>query len=339
MTDKLVFSTLRQRPDLREATIALIEKSFSYQKDQKFDVDFAPLIAEENASQCHIIFEQETNEVVAHVGYLKRDLMINNRCYPVGLVGGVCVADSHRGQGLFSRIFDKINRFHGDSIGIFMLWSDKPEYYEKFDFHLCIEQQEVTKSGKPSTGFEKTKYHLLDIKQKMHVKKLYRDNVLGQYSSFQRSEKDWQQLEKITSTDLYVKKDKEGSIVGYFFMNKGQDLNGVVHEIAVDSNYEDVFAYGTVWTGPGTKADKSETHYGSLVRVSNLDIFRRMVFDYTNEQVILLSLDKGIATFEYKKTRYEFPIARFLTGLWGPHTFEEFEFETKPLYISGLDSI
>ena len=333
MSETFVYSTLKEK------TIKLIETSLSYTKHYDYSVDFAPLMNEENLSCCHIVFIQETQEVIAHIGFLKKDLLINSRTYPVGLIGGVCVHEKYQGQGLFKKLFEKMVRFYGESVGVFMLWSEKVDLYKKFDFHLCIEQREIKKTTGTNQGFTQTKYYLLTDKEKMQIKRLYNEQILNQYSSFSRNEKDWRKVEEITSSDLYIKK-VDDKIVGYFFMNKGQDLQGVIHEIALDSEHEDIYTYGNAWLGPNNnKGKEGELQFSSLVKVSNIDIFRRMIYDYTEQKVTLISLDKGEAKFEFERQIHSHPIDRFLTGIFGPYNFEEFNFKTKPLYISGLDSV
>ncbi len=340
MKETFVFSTLQRKPELKNKTLKLIEESFKYEKHFDFSVDFAPLVSDENSNHCHIVFIQETQEVVAHIGFLRRDLLVQKSSFPVGLLGGICVSEKYQGHGLFKKLFSKILSFYQDSVSMFMLWSDKVQLYEKHGFHLCIEQKELGKEeNKPLEGFEKTKYYLLEIVEKVQVKKLYRDHILSQCSSFQRTEKDWRALENITSSDLYIKRE-EGRIVGYFFMNKGQDLQGIIHEIAIEDGHDEITGHGTAWLSPAHKHNKdSQLHYASLVKIANVEIFRKMIYDYSNEEVIINSIQNNEVSFYFKKQKYSFPIDRFLTGIWGPNSFEEFQFKAKPLYISGLDSI
>ncbi len=340
MSETYIFSTLARRPDLKEKTLSLIEESFQYNSDNKFSIDFAPLISEKNHNQCHIVFIKETQEVIAHIGFLKKELLIQQSSYSVGLIGGICVSQNFQGKGIFKELFQKVLNFYQDRVAIFMLWSNNIELYHKFDFFLCIEQNEIERSSISSSNqFEQTKYHLLSEPEKKQIHSLYRKHILSQCASFQRTIEDWSEIERITSTDLYIKKEHD-QIVGYFFMNKGQDLQGIIHEIALEEGHDEIEGFGTLWLSAAHKTQKTAlSQYASLVRIGNVDFFRKLVYDYSNSEILVTSIDNAEIIFVFQKQVYRFSIERFLTGLWGPHQFEEFQFQTKPLYIPGIDSI
>lgn len=339
-TENFYYSTLKQKPELFNKTIKLIESSLNYKDKNHFEIDFAPLVAIDNHHQCHLIIDQNTENVIGHIGVLKRNLVVSGRPYPVGLIGGVCVAEGYRGKGLFSELMNKIITFHQESISMFMLWTGDHHLYRKFGFHLCIEQVEVKKKLSDTKSYHKTKYSLLSEREKMQIKQLYQKHILEFCASFQRNEKDWKNLELITSTDLFIKKHNE-QIVGYFFMNKGQDLDGIIHEIAAEKPYDEIANYGKIWMTPAhhVNADEYETQFASLVRIANIEIFRKMIFHYTQEKILVIEVQGENISFEFNKDIYTIPTQRFLTGLWGPNTFSEFSFQTRPLYVSGLDSI
>ena len=48
-------------------------------------------------------------------------------------------------------------------------------------------------------------------------------------TTFLRDDDAWDDLLHISSTDLYLKRDSEMQIVGYFFINKGFDLQDIIH--------------------------------------------------------------------------------------------------------------
>ncbi|MBL7665556.1 MAG: GNAT family N-acetyltransferase [Bacteriovoracaceae bacterium] len=340
MNESFYYSTLKEKPEYFEQTLKLIENSLHYKEDNKFSVDFAPLMTKENHHQCHIMVDTVSKTVIGHIGVLKKNLMVNGVPFPVALIGGVCIAERHRGQGLFSKLMNHVLNTHNESVGMFMLWTGDHQLYRKFDFHLCIEQVEVKKTKAESTHYIKTHYSDLNTAEKAQVRRLYQKHIIDFCVSFERTENDWKNLELITSTDLYIRR-QNNNIVGYFFMNKGQDLAGIVHEIASDTSYDDVSNYGNVWVTPAHRVsgEEFETQFASLVKIANIDLFRRMIFKYTQEKILIIKTDGEDISFEFDKRIFTIPTQRFLTGLWGPNTFTEFNFQTKPLYVSGLDSI
>ena len=124
-------TTLKEHPEHYSQTIALIEKAFGYPQEHKFDVDFYPLMAKDNHSNCYILLEDNT--VVGHIGRLTKNLSINTKEYPINMYGGIAISKGQRGQGLFSKLFNHVLQ-SSPQTPLNILWSDQVELYNKFEF-------------------------------------------------------------------------------------------------------------------------------------------------------------------------------------------------------------
>ena len=333
-------TNLKDSPEYKKQTLELIEKSFHYNKSNSFEIDFAPLLTRDNLKNCHILVDEEFQVVISHIGVLKKDLQIN-ATHPIALIGGVCVHEDYRGTGLFSLFFNNVINKYSEQVALFTLWSDQTKLYSKFGFNLCIEQLQFNKKENAATGgYQKTLFKNLSLTHKNQIKTLYIRDIQKKNNTLKRTNKDWDTIEKIDSSDLYIKL-KSDVIVSYFFINKGQDLTNTIHEIAGNYDIDEVTAYGDLWCSKNPNQNKApdKTLYAALVKPAQFELFRKLVFDYSNNEIIITAIVGSEIQFNFKKSEYALELKDFLVGLWGPFYFKEFSFESRPLFISGLDSV
>lgn len=332
-------TTLKKNPSCFEKTLKLIEDSFKYQRPNTFVEDFAPLIDESNHHNCFILIDENEN-VLAHIGVKEKEIQIHNKKFNIALLGGIAVDEKYRGEGHFQNIFTDVLAEKRDECAFFILWSDIENLYKKFGFYLCGYQFEIEQL-EDSKSFLEAKYYQLSPQEKKEIQQLYVNSFSKTYLTFERSEKDWECIEKIKSADLYIKKDA-GKITQYFFINKGQDLTGVIYEYAGE-NLKEVIdgarSYGRVWAGspileteilqyqfflcPADRrqfADFIKTYTEGKFEIRDINIMKQEVFFDFNEETLSLSIED------------------FIRGVFGPGSFEELG-EIKPFFISGLDSI
>jgi predicted N-acetyltransferase YhbS len=326
-------TTLKAAPHLKNATINLIERSFEYKKPNHFEIDFAPLMNENNFHNSFIMIDENEN-VIAHIGVCERKIL----GVAVAMLGGIAVDESHRGQGHFKELIQDVMAEKRSDVAFFILWSDQEDLYKKYGFHLCGTQIEIL-SNKNSEEYKKIKLDMSNLKQ---IQNLYQKSFSHFYTTIERSEDDWQQLVKISSTDLYIK-ETDGAISDYFFMNKGQDLSGIIFEYGSNGDMKNlvkkISAYGKVWTGAHL-LDEGEAQYQFLLAPGDtklLAIFMRL---YTNEKILIREINpmKQEVYFYFNDELLALKTEEFLQGVLGPAPFEELE-ELKPIFISGLDSI
>lgn len=232
-------NNLQEKPEFFDQVINLVEDSFGYNENNSFLNDFYPLINNLNHSNCWIL--QDNNKLVGHIG-VRTSSLNNNTNF--AMMGGIAINPDYRGQGLFNDFFREIvNKYK--NFDFIILWSDKSKLYKKFGFDLTGNQYTLLKVDGMQSTFEKVKS--IDDEIKSQVAFLYKTLVTNELA-ITRSKQDWNNIWNITSSDLYIAKNRN-DILSYFFMNKGQDLNGIIHEayFATDHHLEAAVTLGSLW--------------------------------------------------------------------------------------------
>ncbi len=331
--------TLRDKPELFEKTLKLIEKSFEYKSPNSFQVDFAPLIDISNHHNCFILIDENEN-VLAHIGAKEKTLTVNERKYPITLLGGIAVDESKRGEGHFQTLFNDVLAEKRAETTFFLLWSDLEKLYNKFGFHLCGTQYEFN-GGLPDPLLEKTKYQALSQEEKKQIQELYASSFAKEYLTLDRTKEDWEQIEKITSADLFLNRTST-QIGDYYFINKGQDLPGIIYEygsnIPLNQFIEEIGTHGKVWMGKELMPTE-KLQYQFFMGTGDLKLFTDFIRDYTKDKISIrnINLMKQEVYFDFNDELQALDLPDFLRGIFGPGTFEELELT--PIFLSGLDSI
>ncbi len=330
---------LSEKPSSYEATIRLIEKSFQYKKPNSFEIDFAPLIDKSNHHNCFILLDENEN-VLAHIGVKERFLSVNNKKYPITLIGGIAVDEDRRGEGIFQTIFMDVLAEKRSDTTLFLLWSDLEKLYNKFGFFLCGTQFEYSKVTSDSP-YIKTTYSALNDDEKKQVRTLYLNSFSKTFLTLTRDEKDWMDLEKVTSADLFLQKHN-GKIESYYFQNKGQDLPGIIYEYGskkeITDYIQEIGQYGKVWMAKDLVPTES-LQYQFFMSPGDLRLFSEFILNLTNQQFAIRNINimKQEVYFDYGEETLSLETSDFLRGVFGPGAFEEIEIPT--LFLSGLDSI
>jgi predicted N-acetyltransferase YhbS len=332
----MTITNLKAAPHLLKATLSLIESSFHYEKPNSFAVDFAPLVSESNFHNCFIMIDENEN-VLAHIGVCERNIL----GFPVAMLGGIAVDETHRGKGHFKELIQDVMAEKRSDVACFILWSDQEELYKKYGFHLCGTQIEMPSKGK-TKEYTKTKFNALNPNQLKQIQDLYTKSFASLYTTIERSANDWQDLLKINSSDLYIK-ENDGTITDYFFMNKGQDLTDVIFEYGTAGDIKDLIKaispYGKVWLGAHL-IDDGEAQYQFLMAPGDTKTFAQLMKAYSNELIAILDINpmKQEVYFHFNEELLALGTEEFLQGVLGPAPFEELG-DLKPIFISGLDSI
>jgi predicted N-acetyltransferase YhbS len=330
---------LSAKPSCYEATIKLIEKSFQYKKPNSFVIDFAPLIDKSNHHNCFIMLDENEN-VLAHIGAKDRFINLENTKYPITLLGGIAVDEARRGEGIFQNLFQDVLAEKRSDTTLFLLWSDLEKLYNKFGFHLCGTQFEISKP-KQKTNFTQTTYAALSPSEKAEIRNLFETSFAKNYLTPTRAESDWKLIEDITSADLFIRK-KNNAIEDYYFINKGQDLPEVIYEYATKSDFRDLIneiaAFGKVWMGQEIVPTEL-LQYQFFMSPGDLKLFTEFIFKLTKQQFAIrnINLMKQEVFFDFNEETLSLELHDFLRGVFGPGVFEEIE--TNSFFISGLDSI
>lgn len=332
----MAITTLKAAPHLLKATTELIEKSFHYQAENKFNVDFAPLMNEKNHHNCFILTDEKEN-VLAHVGFCERKIA----GIPVGMLGGIAVDVKHRGEGHFQELFQDVLAEKRSDVAFFMLWSDQEKLYAKHGFYLCGSQIAIAQVVNDK-NFTKTKLNELNADQLKQIQTLYDNSFSNLYTTIERSPSDWEEISKITSSDLYIK-EKSGMICEYFLMNKGQDLTEIIYEYGSQREMnvflKEISAYGTIWMG-SPLLNNGEEQLQFFMAPADTKLFSQFISHYTNNQILIREINsmKQEVYFYFNDELLSLVTEEFLRGVIGPETFEELG-ALRPIFISGLDSI
>lgn len=323
-------TNLTESPVYYGDTINLIEKSFSYSSDNKFEVDFYPLINKANHSHCHILVVE--NKVVAHVGVLLKTITLDDNEFKIAMYGGIAVDEEQRGKGYFKKIFLEVLNIYKDNC-VHLLWSDKLELYEKFNFHPGIEQIEYNESLEDAFGFEPS-----SLKELSQVDLMSMDSIYSSQEDIRidRSINDWKTLSNITSTQLYIKREN-GIISNYFFIGKGEDLNGVIIEVGSFKDFEEIKNFGVVWSPEEVSYD-GDILYAGVIRIGEHKSFTDFIKTYTDNEIQITNINDEVINFSFEDNNFTLSHSEFITGVFGPSKFDELT-NLYPLYISGLDSI
>lgn len=333
-------TTLKESPSLFEETLRLIEKSFHYKKPFSFKDDFAPLMDPSNHHNC-FIFTDENDKVIAHIGMKDKILRVNGKDHALCLLGGIAVDEERRGEGLFRSLMEDVISEKRSDCAFFLLWSDQEKLYKKFGFSLCGPQYEYAKEN-GNGNFEKTKFSELSPQERGAVQFLFEKSFATNALTPVRNAEDWDLISKTTSADLYIKRES-GRPVAYFFMNKGQDLSGIIYEFGFQGDIEkfirEAKTYGTLWS-PVPLADSNTQQFQFMLAPADRRMFAAFVHDYTGGKFQLrdINLIKGEVYFDFEEETLSLEIPEFLRGMLGPGPFEELG-DAAPLFISGLDSI
>ncbi len=333
---------LSEKASCLEPTLKLIEQSFGYKRPDRFDIDFATLIDKSNHENCFILLDENEN-VVAHIGTKDKILTLKNETFRVCLLGGIAVEENSRGKGYFQTFLQDVMAEKRSDSTFFLLWSNNTKLYNKFGFHLCGTQYEIDKSSteKKSENFEKTKYHELKSEDKIQIQNLYHHSFSKTYLTFDRTERDWVELEKLTSSDLFIKRG-HSSITDYFFMNKGQDLQGIIYEYGTSSDFikslESMTSYGKVWIGKPF-IETEHVQYQFFMAPGDVRLFSRFILNHTNSQISIRDINilKQEVFFDFNGELYSLEVEEFLRGIFGPGIFEELEVPV--FFVSGLESV
>lgn len=74
----------------------------------------------------------ENGRPIAHAGYFRREIFTEAGAIPVGALWGVCVAESHRGQGLGAQVVRAyLNLMDQGEFPVGLWMTTRPGFYEK----------------------------------------------------------------------------------------------------------------------------------------------------------------------------------------------------------------
>jgi len=330
------FTNLSAFPELEDQTNLLIEEEFSYSKNHSFKTDFAPLTSKRNLPNRYVLIDSAAMKVVAHIGVRMRDFIWMGETIPVCMIGGVAVKKELQGKGIFKSLMNQIITMHESQCAFFLLWTDKHEMYEKWDFYLAGKQWSYRTNTETQTHLKKLVYKELSENDQLKIQEYYKDYINEKYFSPLRDSEDWNDIAQITSSDLFMIKD------GYFFKNKGMDLQNVVHEcvskLSINEMMKLVGSNSQLWHPMNQPVDDhilQDLQLVGLWKINKHSMALKKVSHLLGHKVETQDWDFSV---KVNGTPFVLKSHELLEEIFGYGNFN-IRKDSIPLYISGLDSI
>ena len=334
---KLEIFSLHERPELFDDSIKLIEECFDYARPHRFEVDFYPLVKKSNSRNLYVLLE--AGRVIAHLGFLPKKLKFGSATWPTLLLGGIAIAKEFRGQGHFHALWEHFLKVAPESLG-YILWSELEDFYTKYGF-CQIGMVETIGEGKGATppSYRHQPYKDLSPVQKGEIRDIF-ERFTQDLVTLERDDNAWNDIESITSSNLFINLNKNGKVGSYFFIDKGQDLQGVIHEAFGESLLERDFADCLRWPPKRDIRQISQNIiYSCFFKIGNVELFKNFVQVISNGEISIQEANQSKIQFSLKGENYQISPQDFLQGLFGPALIDEFKPFYRPLWFGGLDSV
>lgn len=348
--NNFVITTLSDNPEYFEEVIRLIEEEFHYSEINHYEKDFAPLVDPLNFENCYLYIDQETNTVASHLAVCQRSIIKNNSELKVALIGGIATHKKFRKKNLFRSLMNHALEHYSDNVGLFILWSDLENLYEKFSFYRTGGLIETGKrifslSDRPS-GYEKTTFSTLSDKEFNSIVSLYTQFNEKYFFTVKRDQKDWSIIREMDSIDLFIKKNSNNEIEKYFCINKGKDLTGIIHEVSCKGAHDFPLLLKELesfklWLpeSENGRFPNSDIFYTAFVRLGSELLINQFLKEVTNGELRILKRENDLIVFDFKGKEYQATPKDFLQYIFGPKPLLEFESYDLSMYISGVDSV
>ncbi len=321
--NNLSIYTLKERPNLYKDLIKLIEEGFGYVENYSFQEDFAPLVHESNYENLYMIVSDET-DVLAHVGFLPKNILYKDKRYPIVMCGGIVTKPEAQGKGLFRKLFAHALAQYNPMF--FLLWGNEEELYKKFDFYYGGRIFQNHSTTLLPEGFDQKEWQQLSDDQFETIKAAYQKQS-EEFWVIERTKKDWKILKQIESTQIWLGPNQE-----YCLMGKGKDLTGIIHEASPMNSFKDT----NYWLPLETET--SQLSPLGLFKLGDPQLLNEFCQYISAGRLKVIGIDENVI-IEFNTEKLKISIEDFITGLFGPVPLTDFESFSPTFYISGLDSI
>jgi len=79
---------------------------------------------------------KDRGEIVAHLGIIPMDVILNNKRQRLAALHGICVKESHRRRGLFNTLMEEAMSYIKQHFDASLFFTDKYDAYKKYPFKL-----------------------------------------------------------------------------------------------------------------------------------------------------------------------------------------------------------
>ncbi len=185
-----------------------------------------PLIFESNGTG-RVETLEENDEVVSTCAWIDRTLATPTADVPVAFIGSVATSPSIRGRGLGSRVLaEALTKAKNQGAALSLLWADEPEWYQARGWiPFGTENVFVIEHGNAILLPEPTGVRAATDADVEAIHTLYSSHA----SRTLRIKEETESLLRIPNMQIYVC-ERDGAVVGYACMGRGEDLQHVIHE-------------------------------------------------------------------------------------------------------------
>ncbi len=329
-------TTVKERKVSIKLISEFIEKEFAYDAENSFHIDFAPLLNEKNSENLYLLIDYNSDTIIGHIGICYRKLGDT----AVAFIGGICIAKAYQGNKLFSPFFKTVLTRVKERVAFMVLWSNLANLYEKYGFHLAGEQFQYPAASGTALPWKKAKELTeLDIQS---IKSLFK--IQSHYWLMPtRETKDWQHTWNIKSASFYIHYNENNEALFYCVKDKGQDLTGIIHELAFNPNTigaaEMLQQFDHPCWMPIKISNDCNIQFAASWAVGSFTLFSHFIRKWSRGRLQVLSTDENQIHFFFNEQEYHLAQSDFITMLFGPNPAQEFKEFLKTIYIPGLDSI
>jgi len=82
---------------------------------------------------------EEKGEIIAHLGIIPLDIILNRKSIRVAALHGICVKESFRGKGLFKQLMQEALIYIENNFDASLLFTDQPDLYKRYNFTVLPE--------------------------------------------------------------------------------------------------------------------------------------------------------------------------------------------------------
>ncbi len=89
---------------------------------------------------------ENNGEVIAHLGVIPLDMMLNQEKRHIAAIHGICVQETFRGRGLFKQLMQEALNYIENNFDAALLFTDKPNLYKQYKFSVLPEYDFIINS-------------------------------------------------------------------------------------------------------------------------------------------------------------------------------------------------
>lgn len=207
----------------KEAALTLMERVL--REGRPLSAEY-PLVFQSNGTG-RVETIEENGEVVSTCAWIARTLATPTADVPVAFIGSVATAPSIRGRGYGTRVVEEaLAKAKSQGAALSMLWADDPAWYQARGWiPFGTENVYVIEHGNAILLPEPVGVRPATRDDHAAIHTLYSSHV----SRTLRIKEETQALLGIPNMQTYVC-ERDGEVVGYACMGRGEDLAQVIHE-------------------------------------------------------------------------------------------------------------